>query len=187
MANGKPLVMAAAEATLTRVLDAAADARVEAVKGCPLAGLDDAPSTATPYPPRVTEPDQPNAAAQGAMMRGVEDFPVRPDDDELLVEEFEMLELQPRAHARTAKPHPPPRDARPRDHATRAGRQDRPPTRLLQRPPQPANDPRPAQPRRKPPRPRPPGARRACRSAASRRATICVTRRSTRTWASCDT
>jgi hypothetical protein len=126
--------MAAAEATLTRVLDDAADARVEAVKGCPLAGLDDAPSTATPYPPRVTEPDQPNAAAQGAMMRGVEDFPVRPDDDELLVEEFEMLELQPRAHARTAKPHPPPRDARPRDHATRTGRQDRPPTRLLQRP-----------------------------------------------------
>ena len=93
--NGKLLVMAAAEATLTRVLDDAADARVEAVKGCPLAGLDDAPSTATPYPPRVTEPDQPNAAAQGAMMRGVEDFPVRPDDDELLVEEFEMLELQP--------------------------------------------------------------------------------------------
>jgi hypothetical protein len=39
--NGKPLVMAAAEATLTRVLDDAADARVEAVKGCPLAGLDD--------------------------------------------------------------------------------------------------------------------------------------------------
>ena len=29
------------------------------------------------------------------MMRGVEDFPVRHDDDELLVEEFEMLELQP--------------------------------------------------------------------------------------------
>ena len=52
----------------------------------------------------------------------MEDFPVRPDDDELLVEEFEMLELQPRAHARTAKPHPPPRDARPRDHATRTGR-----------------------------------------------------------------
>ena len=76
------------------------------------------------------------------MMRGVEDFPVRHDDDELLVEEFEMLELQPRAHARTAKPHPPPRDARPRDHAPRTGRQDRPPTRLLQRPPQPANDPR---------------------------------------------
>ena len=82
------------------------------------------------------------------MMRGVEDFPVRHDDDELLVEEFEMLELQPRAHARTAKPHPPPRDARPRDHATRTGRQDRPPTRLLQRPPQPANDPRQAQPPR---------------------------------------
>jgi len=36
--NGKLLVMAAAEATLTRVLDDAADARVEAVKGCPLAG-----------------------------------------------------------------------------------------------------------------------------------------------------
>jgi hypothetical protein len=30
----------------------------------------------------------------------VEDFPVRPDDDELLVEEFEMLELQPELEER---------------------------------------------------------------------------------------
>ena len=52
-------------------------------------------AAAHPQAARVTEPDQPNAAAQGAMMRGVEDFPVRHDDDELLVEEFEMLELQP--------------------------------------------------------------------------------------------
>ena len=32
-----------------------------------------------------------------------------------------MLELRHRAHARTAKPHTPPRDARPRDHADRTG------------------------------------------------------------------
>jgi hypothetical protein len=66
----------------------------------------------------------------------VEDFPVRPDDDELLVEEFEMLELQP-ALMRALRSHT--RHLATRDHPNRTGRQDRPPAPRLQPPPLPGD------------------------------------------------